>query len=115
MFIKWVVGEEDAGLDEISGSHKAKTKQKQDGMPSEHPPILVVIDTAHMMDIPSYKLFKSIVSSVRRLGLVLLLQTDEMDVLKINPESRQEFDRVWLNVENLRVIDLPSLDHKGLT
>ena len=115
MFIKWVVGEEDAGLDEISGSHKAKTKQKQDGMPSEHPPILVVIDTAHMMDIPSYKLFKSIVSSVRRLGLVLLLQTDEMDVLKINPESRQEFDRVWLHVENLRVIDLPSLDHKGLT
>jgi hypothetical protein len=38
-----------------------------------------------------------------------------MDVIKINPESREEFDRVWLNMENLRVIDLPSLDHKGLT
>ncbi len=57
MFVKWVVGEEDAGLEEFSGSHKARAKQHQDGMPSEHPPILVVIDTAHMMDVPSYKLF----------------------------------------------------------
>ncbi len=45
--------------------------------------------------------------------MILLLQTDSMDVLKIHPESQVEFDRVWLNTE-LRVIDLPALDHKGL-
>lgn len=78
------------------------------------PPILLVFDTAHMMDVPSWRLFENIKSSVSRIGVILLLQTDSMDVLKIHPESQVEFERVWLNTE-LRVIDLPALDHKGLT
>ncbi len=106
LFIKWVVGEED--FNEFSASHKAKPRQIL-----KQPPILLVFDTAHMMDVPSWRLFENIKASVSRIGVILLLQTDSMDVLKIHPESQVEFDRVWLNTE-LRVIDLPCLDHKGL-
>lgn len=80
LFIKWCTGDSEPNLDEISGSFKAKNNQE---LP---PPITLILDTAHIMDTVSWRLFEKI-KKCKRIAVILIMQTDEKDIIKIHPES----------------------------
>ena len=62
-----------------------------------------------MMDPASWELYEAIRDGCKRIVLILILQTDYNDSLKISPGSREVFDRIWSApiMEENRVIELP--------
>lgn len=69
-----------------------------------------------MMDPASWELYEAIRDGCKRIVLILILQTDYNDSLKISPNSREVFDRVWQApcMEENRVIELPRFSTSNL-
>lgn len=80
------------------------------------PPFIAILDTAHLMDGPSWELLDSLKNQCYRLAIVLCMQTDDADNLKIHPDSRAAFEKVWYSgeLEDMRIIDMPTLEAKSL-
>ena len=77
---------------------------------------MVVLDNAHMMDPASWDLYEAIRDGCYRIVVILLLQTDYNDGVKIHSSCRDTFERVWQssNMDENRVIELPNLNTKSL-
>ena len=82
-------------------------------------PFLIVIDNAHRMDKVSWLMFYSLMSDCTNFAIVMLMQTDDLDRIKIKDEVASEFEKVITNlIENLdhSIIEkeLPRLDQETL-
>ena len=69
-----------------------------------------------MMDQSSWKLYEAIRDGCYRIAMILSLQTDYNDGVKIHPSISKTFEKVWLSpsMEDNRVIELPSLNTNSL-
>jgi len=104
--------QEDAYEDSKSESSESFASQSvgsKDETDNKSPPFIIVLDNAHMMDPASWELYEAIRDGCKRIVLILILQTDYNDSLKISPGSREVFDRIWSApvMEDNRVIELP--------
>jgi|LauGreDrversion4_2_1035121.scaffolds.fasta_scaffold1216788_2 predicted ATPase len=62
------------------------------------------------MDEASWRLIELIKDECRRIAIILLIQTDSNNQIKIHPEARQFFDETFRYHMNLiKIIDLPPL------
>ena len=81
-------------------------------------PFLFVIDNAHRMDKISWLMFYSLMSDCTNFAIVMLMQTDDLDRIKIKDEVANEFEKVILNlIEYEHTIiekELPRLDQVTL-
>ena len=68
------------------------------------------------MDIASWELYEAIRDGCFRITLILILQTDSNEDMKVHSQCRSTFDRIWhsANMEDNRVIDLPNLTKNTL-
>ena len=68
------------------------------------------------MDPASWDLYEAIRDGCYRVALILMLQTDFNEDVKIHSACKPTFDRVWQggSMEDNRVIELPNLTHKNL-
>jgi len=130
VFVKLVIGEvDDVSIDMQSTSQGAPWKNNRkhanssdlenDNGPADQdslPPMVVILDTAQYMDASSWQLYEAIRDDCFRICLILLLQTDDADELRVHPEAQKEFESVWnsKNMEDLRQVDMPTLDEKDL-
>ncbi len=72
----------------------------------------MVLDTVQLMDEPSWRLLELIKDECFRIAVLLLVQTDTNNSLKIHPEARQFFEETF--AKNLDVIDLPQFKAEDL-
>ena len=111
--IKCFIGEEN----EISEWHSLidNIKQKSRDMDEsflDKPPYMIFIDNAHNMCPTSWQLLEKVIEESYRLVVVLLVQSDDMDRMRIDPQSISTFERVYDNIfERIDVVekDLPRL------
>ena len=75
-----------------------------------------MLDNAHMMDSASWDLYEAIRDGCYRVAIILLLQTDHNEGVRIHPACRDTFERVWQSpsMEDNRVIELPRFNTKSL-
>ncbi len=72
--------------------------------------MLVILDTVQLMDEASWKLIELIKDECRRIAIILLIQTDSNNQIKIHPEAREFFEETFRNhMDLIKVIDLPPL------
>ena len=76
----------------------------------------MVLDNAQMMDTASWELYEAIRDGCYRISLILMLQTDFNEDVKIHSSCKTTFDRVWqsASMEDNRVVELPNLSVKSL-
>lgn len=111
--IKCFIGEEN----EISEWHSLMdtTRQRSRDLDEsflEKPPYMIVIDNAHNMCPTSWQLLASVLEDSYRIVFVLLVQSDDMDRMRISPGSISAFEEVYdFIVERIEVVekDLPRL------
>ena len=80
------------------------------------PSFIIVLDNAHMMDAASWELYEAVRDGCHRVAMILLLQTDYNDEVKVHPSCKDTFEKVWQSpfMEANRVIELPRLTNKSL-
>lgn len=113
-FIKLVNGDEEVSDDEDTDaalrSPQGRTAGKHGGAAADNmAPIMVVLDTAHLMGPASWQLLYELKQYCTRLCIILLLQTNYLDEIKIAPASAEAYQVAWSKMDDLKVIDLPSL------
>ena len=79
-------------------------------------PFILVLDNAHMMDPASWELYEALRDGCYRLAIIIILQTDYNDSVKIRADQQSTFERVWNHpsMEDNRVIELPSFSKESL-
>lgn len=117
--IKMAIGEtEDISiLNQTKKTSTSKSKTQDSNEEEEQQPItIIILDNAHMMDVASWQLFEAINDDCSRIAIILLMQTDEADKLKIPADVKSVFESIWLSpqMEELIQIDLPFFDEKQL-
>jgi hypothetical protein len=73
-------------------------------------PILIILDTVYFMDEASWRLLELIKDECSRVAVIMLMQTDTNNSVKIHPEARQFYEETFGNSVNrgvFQVIDLP--------
>lgn len=77
---------------------------------------IIILDNAHMMDQASWQLFEAIRDECYRVAIILCMQTDDQDKIKINTDVRPVFESIWFSqaMEDLVQVDLPLVDEKQL-
>ena len=122
-FVKLVLGETEDVSGLISFDNKNRSRQmggtSDDDDPSEQAPVIFVLDNAHLMDVASWQLYEALSDDCRRICIILLMQTDDQDNLKIGltgKDDKQIFETIWGDdsMEEMRVVDLPRLDPTAL-
>lgn len=75
-------------------------------------PIILLVDTVHLMDAPSWKLYALIRDNCKRIAVVLMQRCDNMGELVIHEEARPVFKQVWYtkSMDQLHQYELPCLD-----
>jgi hypothetical protein len=53
---------------------------------------IIILDNAHMMDQASWQLFEAIRDECYRVAIILCVQTDDQDKIKINSEVKPVFE-----------------------
>jgi hypothetical protein len=69
------------------------------------------------MDPTSWHLLDSIVEECYRVVIIMLVQTDDMDRMKINPGSVHAFEQVWDSIStqvDITEKDLPRLSREQI-
>ena len=105
--VKVVIGEAEDISDlvpaQLNGYEESKSEESKsesmisesigtnEGETSNAPPFIVVLDNAHMMDPASWELYEAIRDGCYRIAIILLLQTDYNEAVKINPGSKETF------------------------
>ena len=77
-----------------SSNSQMTSKSSSDGPPSREP-FIFILDNAHKMDPASWDLYEAIRDGCCRVALILMLQTDFNEDVKIHSACRSTFDRVW--------------------
>lgn len=76
-------------------------------MPIENP-LILIMDTAFLMDEPSWRLLELIKDECRQIAIILLMQTDTSNQAKIHPEAKNFYQETFGNhPELMKIIDLP--------
>lgn len=55
-------------------------------------PIILILDSTHLMDSASWELFDLVKDECRRIGVILLQLCDDLGELVINSEARETFN-----------------------
>lgn len=72
--------------------------------------MLIILDTAHLMDEASWRLLHTLKLESCKLGVILLLQTDTNNNPKIHPDASDFYHETFAkNSELLKLIDLAPL------
>ena len=117
--MKCLIGEES----DVSGWNSVldpRSRSKQDLENEEFedkPPFIIVLDNGHDMDPTSWHLMESIVEECYRVVIILLVQSDDMDRMKIHPGSVAAFESVWDSIAaTIEIVekDLPRLSQKHI-
>jgi predicted ATPase len=106
-----VLGEksEEDFSEDLTKSVQSKV-QNHDSVLFNENPMLIILDTVQLMDEASWRLIELIKDECRRIAIILLIQTDSNNQIKIHPEARQFFDETFRYHMNLiKIIDLPPL------
>lgn len=110
-FMREVLGEksEEDFSEDLTKSVQSKV-QNHDSVLFNENPMLIILDTVQLMDEASWRLIELIKDECRRIAIILLIQTDSNNQIKIHPEARQFFDETFRYHMNLiKIIDLPPL------
>ena len=80
---------------------------------------MIFIDNAHRMDKVSWQMFQSLVHECSNFALIMLMQTDDRDRIKISDAAAQEFELSITDlVENYGYTivekELPRIEHDML-
>lgn len=117
---KCLIGEEDdisiSGWNSVL-DNKNKSRQDTTDQLSEKPPFVIVIDNAHNMCPTSWDLLEAITEECYRIVIILLMQSDDMDRIRIHPDSVKTFERVYNSIQDqIDIIkkDLPRLTKEDL-
>ena len=88
--IKCFIGEEN----DISQWHSilepknvSKSRVDTTGDENDKPPFIFILDNAHNMDANSWYLLENVIEESYRLVIILLCQSDDMDRMRITPDS----------------------------
>ena len=63
----------------MSFDNKNKSRQldSEDEDTQDKPPIILVLDNAHLMDVASWQLYEALSDDCHRICIILLMQTDD--------------------------------------
>ena len=96
-FIKIVLGDEHSFSEEYSQNDKSSQ-----GGGNTNPlgnlqgePLMIVLDNVCLMDEPSWRLLELIKDECSRIAIILLVQTDTNNNIKIHPEARQFYEETF--------------------
>lgn len=97
--IKCMIGEDS----DVSGWNsildpRQKSRQEIDDEHDERPPFVIVMDNAQNMDPTSWQLLESVIEESYRIVVILLVQSDDMDRMKIHPSAEAAFEAVWESI-----------------
>ena len=116
--IKCLIGEQNEISDWHSFMENSRMKSRDmDNSFIDKPPFMIFIDNAHNMCPTSWLLLQQVLEESYRLVVILLVQSDDMDRMKIDPQSIGIFEQVYDGlVERLDVVekDLPRLTAEQL-
>ena len=78
-FVKLVIGEEESlsGLMQFGDKNQKRKLESDDELSQDKPPIILVLDNAHLMDIASWQLYEALITECKKICIVLLMQTDD--------------------------------------
>lgn len=104
IFFKIAIGE----TEEISNLQASQVKSasrsrvmgdssEQSQGDSEKPMSIIILDNAHMMDAASWMLFEAVRDECERVAIILCMQTDDQDNLKIHQDVRPVFESIWFS------------------
>ena len=117
--MKCMVGEENdiSGWNSMMDNTRNRSRQDLTGeLDDDKPPFILMIDNAHNMCPTSWQLLESIIFDCYRLVVILLVQSDEMDRMKIHQDSIETFESVYAeiteHVEEIVEKDLPRMSAK---
>lgn len=117
--MKCMVGEENdiSGWNSMMDNTRNRSRQDMTGeLDEDKPPFILMIDNAHNMCPTSWQLLESIIFDCYRLVVILLVQSDEMDRMKIHQDSIETFESVYAeiteHVEEIVEKDLPRMSAK---
>ena len=79
-----------SGLVSFDTKHRSRHIESDDEGAPDRPPIILVLDNAHLMDAPSWQLYAALSDACHRICIVLLMQTDDQDNLKINLNDKED-------------------------
>ena len=95
-FIKIVLGDEQSFSEEFQSQSKSSVSAAGNPLGLTHgEPLLVVLDTVHLMDEPSWRLLELIKDECYRIGILLLVQTDTNNTIKIHPDARSFYEETF--------------------
>lgn len=111
--IKCIIGEDSdvSGWNSIMDPRQ-KSRQDIEDENDQKPPFIIVMDNAHNMDPTSWQLLESVIEESYRIVVILLVQSDDMDRMKIHPSATVAFEQVWESITTqIEVVekDLPRL------
>ena len=74
-FVKLVIGEQGdlSGITQFRNKNQKKKLDSDDELSQDKPPIILVLDNAHLMDIASWQLYEALITECRRICIVLLM------------------------------------------
>ena len=115
-FIKIVLGDEQSFSEEFQSQSKSSVSAVGNPLGLTHgEPLLVVLDTVHLMDEPSWRLLELIKDECYHIGILLLVQTDTNNTIKIHPEARAFYDETFGSNQQITMVDLPQLKKEDLS